>query len=312
MMNTKFLTICLFFLIGSHFHGKAQNSYEIPQDIKRILFLGNSITYSGQYVSYIDTYFTLKYPDRDFEIINVGLPSETVSGLSEPGHADGKFPRPDLHERLERVLLHTKPDLVFSCYGMNDGIYLPFDEGRFQKYKEGINCLNEEVIKNGTPIIHITPPIYDGRKGEAYANVLDIYSDWIISKRYTDGWKVIDIHWPMKKYLEDKRLSDDDFFLAKDGVHPNDTGHWIMAKQLLLYLGEVDVSKVNGIEEVVSQFNHGAEIWKLVEESQKIMKDAWLTSIGHQRPGMNAGLTLEEALDKTDMLQKEIRNLQKK
>lgn len=115
-----------------------------------------------------------------------------------------------------------------------------------------------------------------------------------------------------EKYLEDKRLSDDDFYLAKDGVHPNDTGHWIMAKQLLLYLGEVEVSKANGIEEVVSQFNHGAEIWKLVEESQKIMKDAWLTSIGHQRPGMNAGLTLEEALDKTDILQKEIRNLQKK
>ena len=89
-------------------------------------------------VSYIDAYLTLQYPDRDFEIINVGLPSETVSGLSESGHADGKFPRPDLHERLKRILERTKPDLIFSCYGMNDGIYLPFDEERFQKYKEGI------------------------------------------------------------------------------------------------------------------------------------------------------------------------------
>ena len=199
MINTKFSTMLFSLLMMLQFYVKAQNSYEIPQDVKRILFLGNSITYSGQYVSYIDAYLTLQYPDRDFEIINVGLPSETVSGLSESGHADGKFPRPDLHERLKRILERTKPDLIFSCYGMNDGIYLPFDEERFQKYKEGINWLNQEVRVNGTPIVHITPPIYDGSKGEAYANVLDIYSDWIISKRYTDGWKVIDVHWPDRK-----------------------------------------------------------------------------------------------------------------
>lgn len=311
-MNTKFLGILLFFLIGSQFHVKAQNSYEIPQGVKRILFIGNSITYSGQYVSYIDAYFTLRYPDRDFEIINVGLPSETVSGLSEQGHADGKFPRPDLHERLERIISQVKPDLVLACYGMNDGIYLPFDEGRFQKYKEGILWLNNQVVESGASIVHMTPPIYDERMGEAYANVLDIYADWLISKRYTDQWEVIDLHWPMKKYLEDKRLTDNNYFLAKDGVHPNDTGHWIMAQQLLLYLGEGEVSKANGIEEVVSQFHHGEEIWKLVEERQKMMKDAWLTSIGHQRPGMNVGLTLGEALEKKEILRKEIRNLQRK
>ena len=299
-------------MIGSQFHVKAQNSYEIPQGVKRILFIGNSITYSGQYVSYIDAYFTLRYPDRDFEIINVGLPSETVSGLSEQGHADGKFPRPDLHERLERIISQVKPDLVLACYGMNDGIYLPFDEGRFQKYKEGILWLNNQVVESGASIVHMTPPIYDERMGEAYANVLDIYADWLISKRYTDQWEVIDLHWPMKKYLEDKRLTDNNYFLAKDGVHPNDTGHWIMAQQLLLYLGEGEVSKANGIEEVVSQFHHGEEIWKLVEERQKMMKDAWLTSIGHQRPGMNVGLTLGEALDKKEILRKEIRNLQRK
>ncbi len=308
-MNTKFSIVLLFLLILSQFHGKAQNSYEIPQGVKRILFVGNSITYSGQYVSYVDAYLSLRYPERDFEVINVGLPSETVSGLSEPGHADGKFPRPDLHERLDRILTKVKPDLVFACYGMNDGIYLPFDEERFQKYKEGINWLNQEVLNNGASIVHLTPPIYDERMGEAYANVLDIYADWLISKRYSDQWKVIDLHWPMRKYLEYMRLTDNNYFLAKDGVHPNDTGHWIMAKQLLLYLGEEQVSKANSMEEVVSQSTNGKEILKLVEERQKIMKDAWLTSIGHNRPGMNVGLPLKEALGKSEMLEKEIRNL---
>src|SRR5512133_1780233 len=91
-----------------------------PPAAKRILFLGDSITYSGLYVTYVETFLRLKYPDWNGEIINLGLPSETVSGLSEEGHAGGAFPRPDLKERLDRVLEKTKPDLVIACYGMND------------------------------------------------------------------------------------------------------------------------------------------------------------------------------------------------
>ena len=130
-----------------------------PAQVKRVVFLGNSITYAGQYVTAIDVYYRTHYPNQPIEFINVGLPSETVSGLSEAGHADGKFPRPDLHERLERVLAQTKPDLVFASYGMNDGIYLPFDETRFQQYKEGIEWLHNEVVKTGASIIHLTPPV---------------------------------------------------------------------------------------------------------------------------------------------------------
>ena len=65
-------------------------------------------------------------------------------------------------------------------------------------------------------------------KEKAYANVLDIYSDWLISLSYSSNWNVIDIHWPMKKYQEDKRLADSSFFYTKDGIHPNEIGHFIM------------------------------------------------------------------------------------
>ncbi|HEY4208603.1 MAG TPA: nucleoside hydrolase, partial [Puia sp.] len=64
-----------------------------PKRVHRILFLGNSITYDGRYITDLETYYTIHYPGRHFEFINEGLPSETVSGLSEPGHAGGKFPR---------------------------------------------------------------------------------------------------------------------------------------------------------------------------------------------------------------------------
>lgn len=68
-----------------------------------------------------ETYCITKFPMYRLEVINAALPSETVSRLSEFNHADGKFPRPCLFTRLPSVLERTKADVVFACYGMNDG-----------------------------------------------------------------------------------------------------------------------------------------------------------------------------------------------
>jgi lysophospholipase L1-like esterase len=305
----KRIAAILIFILSFQFNGNSQVNYKIPENVKKILFLGNSITYMGQYVSYIEAYLTTHYPEKRFEFINAGLPSETVTGLSEPNHAEGRFPRPDLHERLERVLKQTKPDLVFACYGMNDGIYMPFDEDRFQKFKEGINWLHNQVTKTSASIIHLTPPIFDEYKGKAYANVLDIYSDWLISCSFTTKWDIVDIHWPMKKYLEERRLMDSTFALAQDGVHPNKIGHWIIAKQVLLFLGENNVVKAENINSAIDSIPNGQRILELIEERQNLMKDAWLTSIGHKRPEMKTGLPLKEAQLKADEIEIQIRSL---
>ncbi|MEQ9102686.1 MAG: SGNH/GDSL hydrolase family protein [Imperialibacter sp.] len=300
------LIACFLVVVFVQLKAHGQDTYAIPDSVHRIVFLGNSITYAGQYVSYIEACLAVTYPNRKFEVINVGLPSETVSGLSEPNHADGKFPRPDLHERLARVLVQTKPDLVFASYGMNDGIYLPFDDDRFQAYQDGIDWLHTEVEKVGAIIVHLTPPVYDERKGAAYANVLNIYSDWLISNKYTKGWNVADVHEPMKKYMEDKRMTDPEFKYAADGVHPDKAGHWIMAKAVLTYLGLNEMVKADNPEEAVSTTRNGVKILQLIEDRQAIMKDAWLTSTGHTRPGMNKGMPLPDAQKKYASIAAEI------
>lgn len=290
--------------------GRAQN---IGPKIKRIVFLGNSITWQANYVNDVIACLTAYYPNRHFEFINVGLPSETVSGLSEPGHAGGAFPRPDLHERLQRVLDQIKPDLVFADYGINDGIYMPFDQDRFQKFKDGIRWLHNEVVKSGVDIIHITPPVFDELRGgdPGYAAVIDQYAQWLLSMRRSDGYKVIDVHFPMKKYLEAHRKADaefnlDGFALTTDGVHPGEVGHWIMARQILLYLGCSQVAKSPDILHALANTPNPAKLLKLVTDRQNMLRDAWLTATRYKRPGLPVGLPLDEAIRKADEMGKSI------
>lgn len=306
ILRSGLFMFCLVVALNS---AKAQ--YILPADVQRIVFLGNSITYFGQYVTDVEAYLIAKYSRRKFEIINVGLPSETVSGLSEEGHAGGQFPRPDLHERLTRVLEMTKPDLVFASYGMNDGIYMPFDSTRFQKYKDGICWLHEQVVNSGAKIVHLTPPIFDEKKWpvKGYSLVLDNYSNWLLQQRKTRKWDVADVHFPMQKSLDEYRKVDSTFYFAKDGVHPGDLGHWVMAQQILLFLGEKEVAAAKNMNEALAVFPKGEEILRLTNQRQAITKDAWLTTIGHKRPGMAVGLPLDSAIIQAGKIEEQIRNI---
>jgi lysophospholipase L1-like esterase len=283
---------------------------ELLPAAKRVLFLGDSITYAGQYVEFVETYFATRFPERRIEFLNLGLPSETVSGLSEEGHADGTFPRPDLHERLGRVLERTQPDTLIACYGMNDGIYLPYAEARFQAFSNGIVRLRQSVAVAGARIIHVTPPVFDEArgKGPGYANTLDRYSDWLLRQREA-GWDVADLHGPMSQLLAERREANPKFFLAGDGVHPGELGHWIMAKQVLLHLGAKDVTATGSPDDLLRGYPGGPRILKLVQEKQRLLKDAWLTETGHTRPGMKKGLPLAEAQAKAAELEQQIRAL---
>ena len=266
----------------------------------RIVVLGDSITYAGRYLELVETALVTQHPQQEIELLNIGLPSETVSGLSEDGHAGGAFPRPSVHERLDRVLAQTKPDTVIACYGMNCGIYFPLSEERMAAYQKGMETLRAKVLATGARMIHMTPPVFDPLPIAArllpagldaypqpyagYDEVLAAYSDWLVAQRVR-GWTVLDLHTPMKQALLEKRKVRAEYTFSRDGVHPDEAGHRIMAAQFLSYLGLK--------EEVEDHI-----VLEKIEEKQRILKDAWLTSTGHKRPGMKEGLPLTVAQEK--------------
>jgi lysophospholipase L1-like esterase len=286
---------------------------EFLPGIHRILFLGDSITHAGQYVDDFDIFLTATYPDRAFEVIACGLPSETVSGLSEEGHANGEFPRPDLHERLDRVLTLVKPDLVFACYGMNCGIYLPLDEERFDKYQQGIHKLIEKTQAMGAKIILITPPVYDaqGEPGFDYDSVLATYSEWLLKLRQ-QGLQVVDLHSVMRSALEKQRGTNPTFTYSKDKVHPNAEGHLVMAGAIISELaGEDSLHKFQAfLQSNWARSDTGKIFLNAIRTRRFILGEAYLTAAGHNRPGMTQGLPLPEALQKVQELNAQIQAAQ--
>ncbi len=278
---------------------------------RRILFVGDSITYAGQYVDRFQMFLFTQYPGEKFEVINCGLPSETVSGLSEDGHAGGKFPRPDLHERLGRVLEKVKPNLVFACYGMNDGIYLPLDPERFGKFQDGMRWLHESVVKSGAKIIHLTPPTFiptapEERAG-SYDAVLARYAEWLLEQRKS-GWEVIDIHGPMGAALDERRKSDPAFTFSKDHVHPNEDGQAVIGEALI---GALDPSRLASFRKLLvgewAMSPEGKNFAAKVRKHGRLLTDAWLNETGHLRPGMAKGLPLAQAQAQAATLEAEIR-----
>ena len=285
-----------------------------PPKATRILFLGDSITYSGGYIASLEAAMIAQYPDRTTEFLNLGLPSETVSGLSEPGHAGGAFPRPDLHERLERVLDQTQPDLVIACYGMNDGIYYPLGDDRFEAFRSGMTRLHDAVIKRGAKIIHLTPAYFDalpirdrllpaGREEyrqpyEGYDDVLEAYAKWLLDQR-DRGWVVYDVHGAMKQAVLEARKTNPTFVFAGDGVHPNAAGQVVIARPLAETWG-LRIQEDGSPEHV-----HGQKIVEWVAQRQEILKHAWLTRTGHLRPGIPEGLPLDAAQTKAAELREQ-------
>jgi lysophospholipase L1-like esterase len=241
---------------------------------KRIVFLGDSITQAGGYVGFTTYYLEKLYPNKDFNVIGLGLASETLSGLSEDGHAGGQFPRPCLFERLGRVLDKAKPNVVFACYGMNDGIYLPLDKDRFAAFQKGVTKLIKQCKASGVKqVFLITPPIYDfsPKKDEFnYDAVLAEYAKWELTLK-GPGVSVIDLHSAMRKAREERTTP-----FSADKVHPNEDGQLVVARTILTALGfKLPPDSLAVIK--------GDPLFKLVDQQRGMRSAAWMKHIGYTR-----------------------------
>ncbi|TWT94645.1 SGNH/GDSL hydrolase family protein [Stieleria varia] len=276
------------------------------ENVKTVLFLGDSNTYSGHYITVLEAQLRAEGYENLPTIINLGLSSETTSGLTEPGHP---FPRPCVHERLDRALKKIQPDLVIACYGINDGVYAPLSEERFAAYRDGISRLVEKVTASGATCVLCTPSTFDPlpmkKKGklmaaeadvfswqgiyEKYDDVMQQYSEWL-QQEFGSKLRVVDVHAALTAYVDSKRKTDPDFAMSGDGVHYNQEGHEVVAHAILDAFS------------IPHETTPDAELTQNVGKRQRLLRDAWLSEVGHLRPGVKPGLPIAEAIEMASKL----------
>jgi lysophospholipase L1-like esterase len=277
-------------------------------DSKKVVFIGDSITYNGGFLTTLESCIFANARNCP-KLLNLGLSSETCSGDSEPAHP---WPRPNVHERLGRLLEKLQPDLLVVTYGMNDGIYHPFDEKRFKNYQAGIDLIIDAAEKTDSApkVILVTPPPFDPlpvkkKNGLAkkdakafswkavyknYASeVIAVYSKWILEQE-TRVAGCIDLRTPMLEALAERRKTEADFHFAHDGVHLDATGHEVMGNVIAQALGL-------NVAETLSQ-----KAKKLIKARHTLLRDSWLTVVGHKRPNIKAGVDQKTAAEKENRL----------
>jgi len=239
---------------------RAEEPKAAPPAPQTFLFLGDSITRAGGYVRNIAAELTKQNPANPPRVINHGRNSETTSDLSEAYHP-GR--RPCVLARLDAELAETKPDWVVACYGINDGIYHPFNEKRFAAYQAGIEAFIKKVQATGARVILLTAPPYahtgpfpDGADAAAkeeivnkanaaaeteadkdpnkfgyrtpyeyYDFVMDRYAKWLLTLNGRKNVWVVDLRTPMLAKGKETH--------GGDPIHPNGLGHSVMAEAFM-------------------------------------------------------------------------------
>lgn len=248
---------------------------------ERIAILGDSIPYEGSWPTLVAEAIRQKPEFSKTPIVNISIPSETLSGLSSPEHANGAFPPPCLHERLGRIMSQFQPTIIIACYGMNDGLFQPLSKTTLEAFKKGVERLKNEADAAGAKVIFVTPPpckIDEIMKGEpaGYDKTLSAFSSWLLSQT-RKGYQVIDIRPYVKKAVALEKKTNPQFIYAQDGVHPGFQGHQFIAEAICTGL-----SKLLGIP-ANPQFPSG-EAFTQAKAAQEQLKNEWLGKINHKRP----------------------------
>ena len=264
------------------------------EGIHRIVFIGDSITQAGDYVTDVECWLLSQGCYK--EVLNIGLSSETATALTEgekaPHLANYRFARPFVGDRLSRSLALAKPELLFVCYGMNDASDLPEGPEGLRRFTEAVTSLRETALRAGAKrVVLLTPPIHDSRKfidpaQDPHERNLVAFSGWLLSMR-AKGWEVVDIHGPMRRALDAARKTNPSFRFQPDGIHPDLAGHWLMAREILSQLFGAELGGVSSSTELFK--TNGSQIRELVQSRQKILFSSLMAQIGHARPGVPGG-----------------------
>jgi alkaline phosphatase/alkaline phosphatase D len=232
MMNRSLI---LYFVLSSSslFAETEKQATPVFRDQDKVCWVGDSITASGLYHSYIYLYYSTRFPSLHLSFVNCGISGDNASGMLG---------------RLDKDVYANHPTTVTLSAGMNDvnrNLYsqtnAPTNAPVLQKqaldgYKKNIEKLGDSFAAHQIRQIYLTPTIYDEDVESSVESLRGVNgalrecSDFVLQFAHSKNMPVVNFWHPMDELNRKMQKSDPKFTLtSKDRVHPGPSGHLLMA-----------------------------------------------------------------------------------
>jgi lysophospholipase L1-like esterase len=197
----------------------------------RVAIVGDSITEQKLYSKYVETYLLACLPELDLRVLQLGWSGETAPGFAN---------------RMNNDLLPWKPDVVTTCYGMNDGSYRAYEEGIGKRYAGAMADIVGRLKKSGATVVVGGPGVVDSKFFQKGGDAPKTYNANLqqlsnLAKRIAEeqGFPFADVHGAMMSAMEKSKpvLGESYDVGGKDGVHPGPNGQLVMAYAFLKAMG---------------------------------------------------------------------------
>ena len=226
-----------------------------------VCLVGDSITHSGPYHSYVFLYYATRFPEMRLKFINCGISGDSASGMMW---------------RLNKDVFSNNATVATLSAGMNDvnrGLYsqtkIPEDAENSKRkaidgFKQNVQRISDALSEKGVRQIFITPTIYDENFESTVESLRGVNaalgecSDFLIALGKARSIPVVDLWHPMNEINQKRQQADPAFTLiGKDRIHPGPMGHLVMAYLFLDQTGapqdvwrlEIDVKTQKVLEQ---------------------------------------------------------------
>jgi acyl-CoA thioesterase-1 len=180
----------------------------------KVLAIGSSSTAgvgasspSTTYIARLETTLEGSIKGMDFDVVGRGLSGEVAQGAAD---------------RMKKEVAETNPDLVVWQVGTNDAIrHVDID-----RFKTCLQTTLAWLIDNKIDVVLIDPQYGDALTRDAYyQKVVTAIADVARESHVL----LVDRFEAMRELQHER---GDQFYMASDNLHPNDTGHRCMAEQV--------------------------------------------------------------------------------
>jgi len=199
------------------------------QDGDTVVFLGDSITSQCLYTQYFEDFCYTRFPKAHLHFHNAGTIGDRAG---------------DTLARWDADVAVFKPQCVSVLFGMNDGNFTDWQEPAFEIFQKDISTLLERIAAVGAAPVLLTPTMFDSLpnrlndrmqepRDKAYNEVLKTYGAWIKEESKRRKSAAADVFAPLDAATADRRRTEADWTMIPDTMHPNPTGHVLIAAAVI-------------------------------------------------------------------------------